>query len=166
MYRLTEAARAALKRPLGELVERGREIDYIRSRLLDEGFVITVGDRTTENFITAGGKPRIEIVDLKEKRSERADTASAAERVCRVSNPPGTISDEAIECIRDAVRSRERVRIKVDGEEDLLGLPAIMYAPLGSYVLYGQPDEGLVVVRVDERIKRKAEELLLLMERY
>ena len=45
----------------------------------------------------------------------------------------------------------------VDGEEDLLALPSILFAPLNAYVLYGQPNEGIVVVSVTESLKIKVQ---------
>jgi len=43
----------------------------------------------------------------------------------------------------------------VTGEEDLLALPAIVLAPLGSVVLYGQYDKGVVINEVTEELKKK-----------
>lgn len=44
----------------------------------------------------------------------------------------------------------------VDGEEDLLTLVAMAVAPLGSFVIYGQPREGVVLVEVDCQANKKA----------
>ncbi|MFP3165684.1 MAG: DUF359 domain-containing protein [Nitrososphaeria archaeon] len=165
MYRLTDHLREELKKPLGILVKKGKEADYIKKNLLNKDFVITVGDRTTESFVLAGGKPKLEIVDLKEMRSTRVKTETAAEEIIKVRNEAGTISDEAIEVIKNSLNSPKRIRIEIDGEEDLLGIPCIIYAPEGSYVLYGQPNEGLVVVRVDRNMKDKANAILLSMEK-
>jgi uncharacterized protein (UPF0218 family) len=52
------------------------------------------------------------------------------------------------------------VRILVTGEEDLLALPLFVIVPNGSVVLYGQPLEGMVIVRINEKIRRKAQEML------
>ena len=165
MYRLADHLREELKKPLGILVKKGKEADYIKKNLLNKDFVITVGDRTTESFVLAGGKPKLEIVDLKEMRSTRVKTETAAEEIIKVRNEAGTISDEAIEVIKNSLNSPKRIRIEIDGEEDLLGIPCIIYAPEGSYVLYGQPNEGLVVVRVDRNMKDKANAILLSMEK-
>jgi len=165
LYRLTDHLREELKKPLGILVKKGKEADYIKKNLLNKDFVITVGDRTTESFVLAGGKPKLEIVDLKEMRSTRVKTETAAEEIIKVRNEAGTISDEAIEVIKNSLNSPKRIRIEIDGEEDLLGIPCIIYAPEGSYVLYGQPNEGLVVVRVDRNMKDKANAILLSMEK-
>jgi len=54
------------------------------------------------------------------------------------------------------------VRIFVRGEEDLAALPAILLAPEGSVVLYGQPDEGVVFVSIT---KSKKEEILDLLDK-
>jgi len=43
----------------------------------------------------------------------------------------------------------------IDGEEDLLVLPVVQYAPIGSVVYYGQPGEGLVKVVVTKEKKRQ-----------
>lgn len=55
------------------------------------------------------------------------------------------------------------VRITVMGEEDLLVLPVCIYAPDNSIVLYGQPNEGLVLVEVSTEIRNKVQTLLNLM---
>ena len=48
------------------------------------------------------------------------------------------------------------VRITVFGEEDLLVLPVCIHAPDNSIVLYGQPNEGLVLVEITTEIRNKA----------
>ena len=45
--------------------------------------------------------------------------------------------------------------IVVDGEEDLLTLPAILFAPPNSLVLYGHWQHGIIAVEVDEEMKEK-----------
>jgi cytidyltransferase-like protein len=84
-----------------------------------------------------------------------------------VKNPPGNITPTLFAAIKRSIKSylangRQRI-IKVLGEEDLAGVPAMLLSPLGSVVLYGQPQEGLVVVEI---IEEKKEELLLLIQKY
>jgi uncharacterized protein (UPF0218 family) len=56
------------------------------------------------------------------------------------------------------------IRISVNGEEDLLVLPVCVYAPENSVVLYGQPNEGLVIVKITPQIRNKTQTLLDSME--
>ena len=56
------------------------------------------------------------------------------------------------------------IRILVTGEEDLLVLPVCIHAPENSVVMYGQPNEGLVIVKINSEIRNKAQSLLDLME--
>ena len=56
------------------------------------------------------------------------------------------------------------VRIMVNGEEDLLVIPVCIYAPDNAVVMYGQPNEGLVIVQVTPDIRNKTQKLLDLME--
>ena len=58
----------------------------------------------------------------------------------------------------------EKPPVVVDGEEDLLVLVAVLYAPVGGLVVYGQPGEGVVVVRVTEAKRAEALGILKGME--
>jgi uncharacterized protein (UPF0218 family) len=70
------------------------------------------------------------------------------EKTVHVRNPQGTLTEEAIEAVRQALLSAEHTHIVVSGEEDLLVLTAVEYAPENSFVIYGQPHCGVVVVKV------------------
>jgi len=52
------------------------------------------------------------------------------------------------------------VRITVDGEEDLLALPLLLILPEGSILMYGQPYEGMVVVKINSKVRKKAKDLM------
>ncbi|MEM3040843.1 MAG: DUF359 domain-containing protein, partial [Nitrososphaerota archaeon] len=75
-------------------------------------------------------------------------------------NEPGTISEDAYSTVSKAMLMPRPVVVRVRGEEDLLALVAIIEAPIGSVVLYGQPGVGVVVVDVDERAKQNALSIL------
>jgi uncharacterized protein (UPF0218 family) len=50
--------------------------------------------------------------------------------------------------------------IVVNGEEDLATLPAVLAVPDGASVVYGQPDEGMVLVTADNAAKARARQLI------
>ncbi len=50
----------------------------------------------------------------------------------------------------------KHVHIIVDGEEDLLTLIAVLVRARRSLVVYGQPHEGIVVVKVTSEKKAEA----------
>lgn len=75
-------------------------------------------------------------------------------------NPAGSISRNAVSIISDAIDKKIMTHIIVEGEEDLLALPVFALSPEGTIVFYGQPFEGLVVVHVDKKIKKIADELM------
>ena len=70
------------------------------------------------------------------------------------------MNPELIELIKDSLAGAERIKIVVNGEEDLATLPAILYAPLGSAVVYGQPNEGSVLVEVTLEKKEQIKDLM------
>jgi len=74
-------------------------------------------------------------------------------------NPPGTISDELVLAIRDAVADPPAM-IVVEGEEDLAVIPLVLAAPTGVMILYGQPGEGVVLRRVDGKARKAARSFL------
>ena len=75
-------------------------------------------------------------------------------------NPAGMIRKEVWPVISEAFKSRERVRLEVRGEEDLLALACIALAPEGAVVAYGQPGEGAVIVRVDRAARARVHDIL------
>ena len=77
---------------------------------------------------------------------------------CR--NQPGSISLAIVSTLLRALVSHVPVLVRVIGEEDLAALPLIAYAPIDSRILYGQPSEGIVVVRVRKRIQERAKHLM------
>jgi uncharacterized protein (UPF0218 family) len=156
---LTEDLRLLLKKPVGILI-RGR-VDETTHELIEllksKGKVklIVVGDIVSKTITVMGLKADLYITDSRSLRVpvEEPKLASIVERVYMVQNPPGHISSEAENAVKMALASGCTSWIKVEGEEDLLTLIAIAEAPLNSIVLYGQPNEGVVVVQVDEKIK-------------
>jgi len=159
---LTDDLRDQLKNPLGNLIsDNAPNRGYILKKISDESVLITVGDRTTENMLQLGLKPQIQILDGLEKRNQRivpADDTINTNLSCR--NPPGEITEESMQIIKKAFSSEPPVRIIVDGEEDLLVIPVCILAPENSVVMYGQPNEGLVIVQITPKIRAKGQKLL------
>jgi hypothetical protein len=147
--------RSFFKKPFGELY-RGEGVEVarkIKDRLKGEKLII-VGDVTLKNMLAVGVKPDLAIVDLKTRRGIE-EVQELSGRVVKAKNPAGMISKELWECIHEAVE-KPGTLILVEGEEDLAVLPCIIEADWDTVILYGQPDEGIVLVRVDEEKKLEA----------
>jgi len=159
---LPDDLRDQLKNPLGNLIsDNDPNKENIIKKISAESIIITVGDRTTENMLQLGLKPQIQIIDGLEKRNQcivPIDDTINTKLSCR--NPPGEITEESIQIIKKAFSSEPPVRIIVDGEEDLLVIPVCISAPENSVVMYGQPNEGLVVVRITPKIRAKVQKIL------
>ncbi len=128
------------------------------------GFVITVGDVATKTFLDAGIIPTLSIIDGKVGRKPFHEVVDRLQPTLAVQSGPGFISKKAVQAIHDCFTHPSSPithhAILIDGEEDLLVLPAIIYAPLGTVLYYGQPGEGLVEVVVTDDMKTKAIGLL------
>ena len=70
------------------------------------------------------------------------------------------IYPEAWSVIDTAIHDDANSLILVEGEEDLMGFPAVLLAPDNSVVLYGQPNVGIVWVPVHKENKKLARSLL------
>ncbi|AFU58771.1 protein of unknown function DUF359 [Candidatus Nitrososphaera gargensis Ga9.2] len=150
-----------LKQPFGTLVpDKQVTKRKVASVLKGVKQVIAVGDATTERLVSFGIKPDIAVIDGKERRSKRSYSASYSAKELHCINPAGTISKEAVQVLQDALRMPSPVRVLVDGEEDMLALPLFTMAPEGSAVLYGQPLEGLVIVKITSAKQKQAKDLM------
>ena len=127
----------------------------------DPVMVISVGDFVSRNMVSSGLRVDVCVVDGRVERRPIEQPGVPAEEVEEAVNSPGTITREAAEKLHKLIRSSRpgRKKLVVKGEEDLLALAAILSAPKGSLVVYGQPGEGAVVVKVDEGSKRFASEI-------
>jgi len=118
-----------------------------------------VGDAVSRNAAAKGLRRDVMIIDNKEMRVQTEPVGASAGRTFRVRNEPGTISSNAWAAVHEAVECGNALMI-VDGEEDLLTLVAMAVAPLGSFVIYGQPGQGVVLVQVDDEARKKAHSFL------
>lgn len=121
---------------------------------------MTVGDATTGRLVSLGLIPDVAVVDGKEKRITRPFPAYDVTTELRCSNMQGSIMDDSVAVLRQALSAPKPVRVLVEGEEDLLTLPLICMAPHGSVILYGQPNEGIVIVTIGEEIVKKSKDLM------
>jgi uncharacterized protein (UPF0218 family) len=155
MLLLPKERRHLFREPFGELFpDVASAIPRLARRT-----VYSVGDVVTHNLHKNGIEPAISIIDGHTMRSPCTKNAPCTGRVLNVKNPAGTITDDLIAGINDAI-ANPPATIYVSGEEDLAVIPLVIAAPEGIVVLYGQPHKGVVVRTVDRQAKEKAEELL------
>ena len=163
--KLPDSLRDQLKIPLGVLLPIGQDNKRnIQKYLSDNSYIITVGDRTTEKMINFDLIPSLQIIDGLEKRIKRDIIKLGSAFELKIDNPAAEITLESIEIIKKAFSLNPPIRLTVNGEEDLLVLPACIHAPENSVILYGQPNKGLVLVQITPEIRNKAQALLDLMK--
>ena len=154
-----------MKIPLGILLPESQvDKENILKHIEENSYIITVGDRTTEKMIDFDLIPSLQIVDGIEKREKREPPKLVNTTEITVDNPPAEITSQSIDVIKKAFSMESPIRILVTGEEDLLVLPVCIHAPENSVVMYGQPNEGLVIVKITSEIRNKVQSLLDLME--
>jgi len=165
---LPEDLRSELKKPLGKLL-RGNEntVNFLLKQMVEKekpSTIIAVGDKVSSTLTFLGIKVKLYIYDEKTKRTKTEKLRLKVKKIFTVKNPAGTLTDEALKAIKEALKFEGSVAIKVEGEEDLLTLPAIIYAPIGAVVVYGQPDEGVVWVKITNERKKFAENIIERMD--
>ena len=155
--------RSELKAPFGPIYTDTAAL------LADAGTpLVAVGDIVTYHLLAAGHVPSVALVDERTKRSavdgEISDAITGFDRRVTVTNPPGTLTEALVTALADGLRSDETTLLDVDGEEDLATLPAVLAVPEGGSVVYGQPDEGMVLVTVETATRERAQSLLERMD--
>lgn len=167
VYSLTSELRIKLKAPIGTLI-RGSfaETTKIFKNMVEKEkpvLIVSVGDTVTRNLSKNHVSLHLAIVDNRAMRRSVTPVPLKMEKTMYIKNPQGIITDEAIESIRKALKSVCNVKIVVNGEEDLLALVAVLHSPENSFVVYGQPHEGIVVVKVTQEKKDEIAAILRTM---
>ncbi|WP_226011564.1 GTP-dependent dephospho-CoA kinase family protein [Halomicrobium salinisoli] len=164
--------RSELKAPFGPIYT---DADAL---LADAGEpVVAVGDIVTYHLLEAGYVPAVAFVDERTKRADvdpevreaiearRSDAGAGSDadgrepsgfdRERTVDNPPATLTAALLSALSDGLAEGGTTLVRVDGEEDLASLPAALAVPEGGSVVYGQPDEGMVLVTADDETRER-----------
>jgi len=165
---LPNELRKELKTPQGLLIEGPFEetMERLKEIIDDEkpSAVISVGDIVSRHMIEHGLVLNVLIVDNKTMRKQIQPIIVDVDQTLFAKNPPGTISDEAWAAIKSAVEYEGRIKVMIDGEEDLLTIVTVLSAPEGALVVYGQPHKGIVVVKVTKEQKEKMRRIVDAMD--
>ncbi|OLS13308.1 MAG: hypothetical protein RBG13Loki_3091 [Promethearchaeota archaeon CR_4] len=178
-YKATAEIRHKFARPWGVLVPTvdgdkdltARKVyELIREKCGGKSpLIIAIGDVVTDSFSAAGVPIQIAIIDGKTKRGFFSGKSGTFKASKTVDNPAGEITEQAWDVVREVITKNFSALISVNGEEDLLVVPAIVEAPKNSFILYGQPPttdadppipEGVVFLEVTPEIKTKVKSLL------
>lgn len=160
-FHLPDHLRVELQKPIGHTTTN---ISEVKKLLKPETLLITVGDIATTTLLKEDIRPDISIIDLRTRREDLDDqTIARFFHGVRptLTNPAGTISPEFTKIFAeklDRIPSHEIIRVQ--GEEDLLTLPAILLSPLGTTIIYGQINQGMVIADVTEEKKLLIKNLL------
>ena len=163
MYKLPESLRPALAAPFGPVHDTAEALRAVQGRTF-----IAVGDVVTQTFLDAGLVPKLMIVDGHTQRGSAVHAAlrrlpKEASQVV-VESPAGAITEPLFFAVERAMREPGVTVIVVKGEEDLAALPAMIFAPEGALVCYGQPRRGVVVVETTPEVRARANDILHQME--
>lgn len=163
-YHLPDHLRSTLQHPLGQVVS---DLSQLKSTLPLDSKIISVGDIVSINLKSVGYTPAISILDHYSRRTRLPDTEISQHFPSihhHLLNTAGTINpgfgDLLLASLKTHQLSKETQVIMVEGEEDLLALPAMLLSPLGSFVIYGQHNLGICMVQVTPEIKSIAKEYL------
>lgn len=159
---LPENLREEFKKPFGELFK-----DTDDSFKNKNSLVITVGDVTTKKFNELNLGQQISVIDFKVAREKKFSNIEELgfrgnENILSVVNPAGYITKALFTKFAEIFKSdiKDKVILRVNGEEDLAVLPLVLLSPLGTIIYYGQQARGVVKVVVSEVSKSKAYSLV------
>jgi uncharacterized protein (UPF0218 family) len=154
MVDIAPEVKALLKKPLGTLEKDLGEI----KRLSHGHRIISVGDVCTLGLLAIGVRPHLAVFDYRSMRSGLDQgminaLRASFKKMRTYPNPAGTVSDRLLADAAGLVR--EGGAVLIEGEEDLTALAFVLSAGENDLVVYGQPDEGVVVVRPDAKLKKR-----------
>ncbi|HKY74127.1 MAG TPA: pantetheine-phosphate adenylyltransferase [Patescibacteria group bacterium] len=155
-YTCSKELLTKIKEPVGKLYVG----DAFPKKL--EKPTVLVGDETVRQFIEKKIPFTLAYIDGKTKRNSIVNMPPSARPIrTELVNTPGTINSEIVKHMNTHMTAHQEI-YRIQGEEDLLVLPAVLIAPVGATVVYGYPfnQEGLVVIHVSERIKEQMYHLL------
>ena len=171
-YKLPKNLRKSFREPIGSLftgkanIPAVNAVKYILEQKMP--FSVAVGDYCAKSLIEQDFYPNIVIFDGKTQRTNAISFDLEQYQIWTSKNPKEWILKSAWEVIENAIAfstsNKCRIAVRIEGEEDLLIIPAIISLPLGSIVIYGQPaitsEEGIVVAQITSSLKQSISRIL------
>jgi len=155
-YILPEELKKELRKVWGVAIfGKKKDVKEKFERFLKKGKfkkIITVGDYCSVNLSSD-----VKIFDGRVKRKKIKKILPYS---LKCKNPRGAIQKEVWLIIKKAIK--ENKNVFVEGEEDLLVIPAVLLAPKNSLVVYGFPRKGICAIKVNQKMKKKIKNLLKL----
>ena len=158
--KIDQSQLSLLKEPFGVIIKD----DDINKESLNQEIgrahkIITVGDTTTEKLVSLGYIPDISVVDGKEKRIKKHKIFEyPTDKILHFENKPGELDQQIIAEILQLTQGKleSKIQFIIEGEEDLVALPFLMFSPDDWVICYGQPYHGLVIGHVNEDSRSRA----------
>jgi len=142
---MPEYLKEELSRPYGFLFTNSNSLlKFIRKK--ENSRIITVGDVVTSTLQSSNIIPFLSIIDGKTKRNIKIRILE--ESIIKIKNEKSTIRLSSMNLIQKILNNEDKIRkiILVDGEEDLLVIPVVLFGKDKDIILYGQPNAGAVVI--------------------
>jgi GTP-dependent dephospho-CoA kinase len=168
-YSIKPEKMSQFKEPFGKLIT-GAPAETMQQLAVElkkqkSPMLISVGDTVSRNLHENNIIPQLSITDNKSMRQKLPPKIFPHKTLVCVRNPEGTITEDAIAAIQTAMKTGEATQLLVDGEEDMLTLIVVLYAPQNAFVVYGQPNEGLVLVQVTPKKRSEARKIWEAMQK-
>lgn len=170
---LPESLKGVLRKPLGRIISSFslltvHQVEKMKNEIIKRGhfYLCTVGDMVTLEMKNRGILSGVSIIDgltlRKALNTELMEKILEKER-SNAKNEKGAIQKDAyiaVQRLFNLGHNRAIKQLFVQGEEDLLTLVAVLFAPLGAHVWYGQQGVGAVDICVTEKKKETVYNLL------
>jgi uncharacterized protein (UPF0218 family) len=178
-YKITRSIRRVLADPIGTLFPGMIEENILKVKAwfanlsITHPSIVCVGDVVSNAFLSDNylrSCLKMCIIDESTKRGKfEIESDLSKFNIVHIINPAGLISASTITSVKTHLAEKSPTILKVEGEEDLLVLPVILYSQQNTIVIYGQPPvtdlnsnipAGLVLILVDSSMQKHARDLL------
>ncbi len=121
--------------------------------------IVVVGDVVTQTCIDAHIPFSLAYVDGYTKREQFPLPKNVEKET--LTHPAGTVQSKTFDHIQTHMFDSEKI-FRVQGEEDLIALEAVLALPLGSTVIYGNPvpPQSIAVLYITESLKHEVQLVL------
>ncbi len=149
-FSLSKTALSFFQKPQGKVVKQPSVGNIL---------VFVVGDVVAETFVKEKSPFTVGVIDGKSKRQPfQSQFLPELFTIDTISNPAGMMSRETSRWIVEHFKRHHWYDhepltslpewLGVEGEEDLVAVALMLLAPLGTTIYYGQPDMGMIEMKV------------------